>query len=136
MWKMHQVLVLVNLEGVHKHLGRFLAWFVIRERPEIVKADERPRSGAHALNRQLLLDPPDERLGEGRAPPCDLIEIAARHRVMSGMEPMAHAVNPQYYDVCRQRVVDAALQCIRGQIGGDVEVRDLGERMDTGVGPT
>ena len=84
---------------------------------------------------QPLLDPPHVWLEERALAACDLIEVAARHGVVPGVEPMRHPVDRPDIDVVRQRVVDPRAQRFRRQIGVELEVRDLGERVHAGIGP-
>ena len=98
--------------------------------------DEAGCGAAHRVRVEVVLDPPDERLRERRAAPRDLVDVAARHRVVPRMKAVPHLVDAQDVDVGRQRVVDrAACSVSAGSVGVDVEVRDLGERVDAGVGP-
>jgi hypothetical protein len=62
----------------------------IRERTEVVKADEASRRGPHALDVDVVLDPPDERLGECGSTPRDLIDVAAPDHAVAGVKAVPH----------------------------------------------
>src|SRR5262249_6809616 len=94
-----------------------------------------PRSGAHARDVQRILDPPDVRLGERGATPRQLIEVTARDRVMTRVKAVRYLHRAQDVDVGRQVVVEPPPQRLGRHAGGDVEVRDLADRVHAGVGP-
>ena len=91
---------------------------------------------AHLRQVEIVAHPPDEILGERRAPPRDLIQIAARDRIVARVKLPLRQLDFQQMNVARQRVVDAPAQRLGGDRRDDVEVRDLFERMHAGVGPS
>ncbi len=95
----HQCAVLPQLDGPQLHLRGHLVGVAVGERPEVVHADEHACRFAHRPHVQLVLHPPDERLGERRAAPCHLVEVTARHRVVTRVEPVWHRLDPQHVDV-------------------------------------
>src|SRR5688572_2186584 len=100
----------MDVQRVDEHGGRLLSRIVVRERLEIVEADEALRGGAHPLDVEIVFYPPDERLGEGGAPAADVIQVAAPDGVVSRMKAMAHRLGAQDDDVRWKGVVDAAPQ--------------------------
>ena len=85
---------------------------------------------------ERFLDPPDVGLEEGRLAAGDLIEVAARLGVVARVEAVRGLVDPPDVDVRRERVVDAVAQRVRRQVGVELEVRDLRERVHARVGPS
>ena len=80
------------------------------ERPEVVHADERLCGLLHPLHAERLLHPPDVGLGEGGAARGHLIEVAARHGVVSGVEAVRHDLRREDVDIGGQFVVHLAPQ--------------------------
>ena len=89
----------------------------------------------HRADVERLLDPPHERLAERRPAPRDLVDVAARHRVVSRVETVRHFVDGDDVDVGGQLVVQLSPQLLRGCGRVDVEVRDLPDGVHAGVGP-
>src|SRR5262245_21229159 len=131
----NEVALVDDVDALNRHERRLFLDAVVGERPEVVAAQETGGSPAHFVEINLVPDPPDEVLGEGGAASGDLVQIAARLRVVAGVESVTGQFDVEYVDVARQRVVEAHPQHARRQRRDDVEMRDLGERMDAGVGP-
>ena len=116
------------------HGGRLLLGIVVGERREVLHAGERGGAGAHLTHVERIAHPPHERLGERGAPPRDLVQVAAGGGVVAGVEPVRHDLDAADVDVGGQRLVDPRQQRRRRQRRADVEMRDLGQRVDAGVG--
>src|SRR5438874_391376 len=104
------------------------------KRAEVAQADDRACSLAHARNLERLLHPPDVAFRERRAAARDLIEVAARDRVVARVKAVRHLRRREDVDVRRQLVVDPPAQRLGGQRRRDVEVRHLRERVYACVG--
>ena len=126
--------VLDHVHGVHLHLRALLVGVVIRERLEVQPADEARRAAAHGLDVESLAHPPHEGLREGGPPPADLVDVAACDGVVSRVEAMTDGPHVEHVDVGGQGLVQPRQQRRRRQRGRHVEVRDLAEGMDAGVG--
>ena len=89
------------------------------------------RSAVARIRRQveIVAHPPDEILGERRAPSRDLIQVAARDRIMPRVKLPLRQLDLQKMNVARQRVVDAPAQRLGRNRRDDVEVRHLLERV-------
>ena len=137
----HQVAVLDNLQPLHQHGGRAggvrvaaIAGLVLGEPPEIAHPDERVRRLAHRGQVQRVLHPPHVGFGEGGATPRQLIDVAPGHGIVARVEAVRHRCRLKHVDIGRQLVVDAPYERGRRQIGHDVEMRDLRDGVDAGVG--
>jgi hypothetical protein len=102
---------------------------------EIAHADKRLRCLPHALEIERLPDPPDKRLGKRRPAPRDLIEVPARDGVAAGVKAVRHDGRPENVDVGRQFLIEPETERVGRQVRADVEVRDLRERVNAGIGP-
>ena len=98
-------------------------------KPTNARAASRIRSAS-----QSVLEPPHEGLGERRPAPGDLIDVAARDRVMAGVKPRRRRLDAQHVDVGGQRVVDPAAKRLGRQLRPDLEMRHLSERVHAGIG--
>ncbi len=92
------------------------------------------RGLAHPRDVERLPHPPDVRLGERGPAPRNLIQVAARDRVVARVKPVRHLRRREDVDVGRQLVVQPPPQRLGRQRRADVEVRDLAERVHAGVG--
>src|SRR5439155_11603449 len=123
--------------GVFAAPGHFARGRVIPvgKRAKIPHADTCLRRVAHACDVERLLHPPDVRLGERRAAPRELIQVAARDGVVPRVKTVRHLRRREDVDVGRQLVVQPPAQRVGRQIRADVEMRHLRERVHAGVGP-
>ena len=103
------------------------------ERKSCIPSKTRPVA-AIAFDVERVADPPHEGLAEGRAPPRDLVEVAAADRRVPRVELPRHLRDAQQVDVGGQLVVERAAQRLGGEARLEVEVRHLVQRVDAGVG--
>ena len=107
---------------------------VVGERFEVVQADERGCRLLHRRQVERLLDPPDVRFSERGPASRDVVQVASRSGVVPGVELVRRLLDGDDVDVGRQLVVDSAAQRLSVEVRVDVEVRDLRQRVDAGVG--
>ena len=104
-----------------------------RKSPKPVSAAAAARIASRSSG---VAHPPDERLGERRPAPGDLIEVAARDGAVPRVEPRRHALGGEHVDVGGQRVVDVADERAPAAAGSRASrCDDLAERVHAGVGP-
>ena len=136
----HEIAVFDHVKAVHPHesrwrrFARLIAGVRCREGTEVAHADKRERPLLHPRHVDRFLHPPDVGLGERRPAPGDLIEVAARHRVVTRVKSMGDLSGGEDIDIGGQFVVQPSTERPGGQARADVEVRDLGERMDARIG--
>src|SRR5258705_4656403 len=128
-----EIAVFMDFEHVDHHLRRFLVGVVVRERLEVVEADEPRGRLADAIDVEVVLHPPDERLGERGPAPRDVVDVAARRRAVARVKRVAHLVGAKDVDVRGQRIVDPPAQGLRRHRHVDVEVRGLRGGMHAGI---
>ena len=124
-----------DLEPIDEDPRGFLARLVGGEGGVVLHPHEGPRRCPHPRDIERFLDPPDVGLEEGRLAAGDLIQVAARLGVVARVEAVRGLVDPPDVDVGREGVVEAAAQRVRRQVGIQVEVGDLRERVHAGVCP-
>jgi hypothetical protein len=107
----------------------------VREGPEVTHPDEGRGGLTHMLDVQGISDPPDVLLGEGGSSARDLIQVAPLDRVVTGVETMRDDVGREDMDVGGQFVIEAKYKSVRRNARADIEMGDLRQRMDPGVGP-
>ena len=96
-----------NLQVLEPHLRRLLPVTVgDGKRSEVVQADEGVCRLLHALQIEPILHPPDIGFGKGRAACGQLIQVAARHRVVSRVKAVRHADDGEDVDVAGELIVD------------------------------
>ena len=130
----NQVAILGDLDPVDEDFRRLLARLVRRERREILHADERARRVPHLREIQTILDPPDIRFEERRLPPRDLVQVAPEHGVVASVELVGHLVDRSDVDIGGQRIVESHPERSRSEIGVQLEVRHLRQRVHASVG--
>src|ERR1051325_8759826 len=92
--------------------------------------------GAHLLDVDVFLHPPDKGFRQRGAATRHVIDIAARLRVVSCVEFVPDLLRVEDVDVRGQRVVQTAAQQFRRGRGLHIEMSDLRHRMNARVGPT
>ncbi len=97
-------------------------------------ADQPRRAARHRRDVERPAHPPDETLGERRAPTRDLVEVAARQRRVAGMEALVGGHRGEQVDVRRKRFVHLVDEPRDVEPGAHPKMRDLTERVHTGVG--
>src|SRR5215208_520395 len=129
-----QIAVLGDLETIDQHERRLLARVVVREAVKILEANEEGRGLPHGVDIQRLTNPPHVRLPERGAPPADLVDVTARDSVMTRMKSVRHLVGGDDVNVGGQLVVQPPPQLLGADAGVELEMRDLREGMNAGVG--
>jgi len=92
------------------------------------------RAAGHGRGVEPVFHPPHERLGQGRPPSRDLVEVAASDRRVAGMEAPRRGLQGEQVDVGGQLLVDAPEELGGGEPCLEVEVRDLVQRVHARVG--
>ena len=108
-------------------------------RPETHKVVTPPQQryrAAHGLDIEWFLYPPYGLFGESLFARGNLIDIAARYRIVSSVKRTRHGLNPQHYDICGQEIVQASLHFPRrhSNLSIQLDVNNLAKGMDAGIG--
>jgi len=128
-----EVAMLRHLETVYEDRRGFFPRFIGREGGEIAHPQESLGGVAHPGEVERFPDPPHERLEERRPAPGDLIQVRPCLGVVPRMTAVRHLLDRADADVGRKRVVQPREQRGRRQIGIQIEMRDLADRMDARV---
>jgi hypothetical protein len=107
--------------------------FPVAECSEIMPTAQHSGRFLHCVRIQAILDPPDKRLGKGSSPRRNLIQIEALHRVMPRMEACLGLA--QVFDavIRRQAIIDLIPEICGAHGLSRPKVRNLVQRMHTGV---
>jgi len=97
----HEVAHLGQLHAFDLHPRVPFAGIGVRVGAEVVHALEHPRGRGKGGEVQRVLDPPHERLAEGRAAARDLVEVRARDGRVARVELARDLLDPQQVDVGR-----------------------------------
>jgi DUF971 family protein len=126
--------VCVELDEVDEHRGRFGLRATIGEGSEVVHSRDRHRGSLHQREIEIVLHPPDERLGERGPAARDLVEVDARLRVVARVELIGRFADIDHRDVVRQQIVQLSRDLARMRVGANSKVRDLSRGVNTRIG--
>ena len=97
-------------------------------------ADEVGGGPLHRRHLDLLLQPPTIALAEGRFAGAQLVEIAAGDATMTGMEARVGKCHLPHRHVFGQFLVEAGQRLMRREGPGHLEVGDILQGVNAGVG--
>ena len=129
-----QIVIFVDVQRIHQHVGRRVFRIGVGEGLEVVKADEPFGGRSHPRQVEILFHPPDKWLRECGAATGYLVDVAAAEGTVSRVKAVANRFDTQDIDVGGQCVIDAAAQDLRRDGGLDIEVSYLGQCVDAGIG--